>query len=72
MPDQPAVMVRLGVMAQNNGELGEAVRQYCAPWRCSIATLRACCWRRLYGRRGGWREADAVFRARRGSRQILR
>ena len=28
VPDQPAVMVRLGLIAQKNGDLPEAVRQY--------------------------------------------
>jgi Tfp pilus assembly protein PilF len=62
MPDQPAVMVRLGVMAQNNGELGEAVRQYSRALALQHSDVEGLLLAQALRQEGRLEEADAVFK----------
>jgi len=70
MPNQPMLMVMLGLIAQKNGDLAEAVRQYTTPRRCSTPTLSTCCWRRRCGKKDAWMRPTSPSSARRVSRPI--
>jgi len=45
------LMVTLGLIAQKNGDLPEAVRQYSSAFELQHSDVRACCWRKLCGLR---------------------